>query len=127
MQVIRGKSHLPGNGCAEHCWVGCLSMYHEGLCKVLSVRSYWLSGECLIHLLAGIFDCSTVRSLIMASSVNVHNVWAPSVKVQNVWLSLGRGMAVVVDPDSPSRFSLGGSSGQQLLEQPVIRKQLAHL
>ena len=42
------------------------SMYHEGICETASVRSYWLSDECLICLLAGIFDCFTVRSLIMA-------------------------------------------------------------
>ena len=24
VQVIRGESDLPGNGCAEHCWFGCL-------------------------------------------------------------------------------------------------------
>ena len=37
----------------------------------------------------------------------------PNVKVQNVWLSLGWGIAVVVDPGSPSS------------SKAVIRKQLA--
>ena len=65
MKIIRGKRHLPGNGCFLHCWV-VIFMYHEGLCKVLSVRFCPLSGKHLIHLPAGIFDCSTVRSFIMA-------------------------------------------------------------
>ena len=36
----------------------------EGLCKAVWVRSNHFTGKHLISLLAGIFDCSTVRSLI---------------------------------------------------------------
>ena len=30
VHVIGGKSHLPGNGCAEHCWVGHLLCIRRG-------------------------------------------------------------------------------------------------
>ena len=33
MQVIRGKSHLPGSGCTEHCWVGHLLCIMRGFVK----------------------------------------------------------------------------------------------
>ena len=40
-------------------------VYCEGLAKALSVKSYQWSGEHLNHLPAGIFHCSTARSLIV--------------------------------------------------------------
>ena len=87
-------------------------MYHEGLHEVVWVRSNWLTDEHLIFLPAGIFHCSTVRSLIMAPVYRCKMCDAPSVKVQDVWPSLGRGTAVVVDPGYPSSI------------RAVIRKQL---
>ena len=33
VQVIGGESHLPGNGCSEHCWVGFLLCIMRGFVK----------------------------------------------------------------------------------------------
>ena len=57
VQVIGGKSHLPGEGCDEHVGLDifCVS---EGLLKGVEERTNPLTGECLICLLAGIFNCS---------------------------------------------------------------------
>ena len=53
------------------CWAllgWSFSMYCEGLHEVLSVGTYQWSGEHLIHLQEGIFDCSTVRSHVSLAS-----------------------------------------------------------
>ena len=65
VQIIGGKSHLPGDGCDEHVElvVFCAG---EGFAKQCRWDPIGLTGEHLICLLAGIFDCSTVKSLITA-------------------------------------------------------------
>ena len=65
VQVIGGQSHLPGDGCDEHVELA-IFFAGEGLCKNGIGGIQLVMGEQLICLLVGIFDCSTVRSVIMA-------------------------------------------------------------
>ena len=72
--VIVGKSHLPGNDCAEHCWVGHL------LCIVRGLQSS--VGE-ILSVVRWACDLCTGKYLqLFHCDISHHGT---SVKVQNAW------------------------------------------
>ena len=76
VQVIEGKSQLPGDGCDKH---GCL-LYRWGSSQSGVGEIQFLTGVWFICLLIGIFDCELSYD---GTSVKVQNCCFPSVKIQN--------------------------------------------
>ena len=94
VQVIGGKSHLPGNGCAEHCWVSHLPCIIRALEVVwyeiqsvvrLSDWSVYQQVSSTVPLQSFIWhQCKGI--MVCIESLCMHIAW----KVQYVGLSLGR-------------------------------------
>ena len=102
MQVIRGESHLPGNGCVEHIWVGHPSCIMRGFTKccwwdpvgyqVSAWSFYWQ-----VSLTALLWGLSLWHQCKGTKCYDV-----PYVKVQDAWPSLDRGYGCCCWP----RFTL---------------------